>query len=884
MIFSYQRRLPIIILIILTLLFFYKLAFTDMILARGDTYNYFYPYWDARNAAMLSGNLPLWTPDIFMGVPLLANPQLGTFYPPNWLTMPLTAPDAIRISILTHIFWAALGMLLLFREAISKSLVPALITAIVFAFGGYLSAHVEQINQLQGLSWLPWLFYLYHRVLHNKPKLYWFLLFTIAWTLQIFSGHTQTVFMTGIALGMYALATGLNMNQQRLKYTGKNIIILVLATIIVILLALPQLLPTLELTGMSNRGGGFNVNQATAFSLPTTYLGRALLPSYDGQLFTEYIGYIGVIALGLAVYGAILPSENKTRPWIWIIITLLGLFLALGRFNPLYWYIAELPGFNLFRVPARWLALYTFAISILAGYGVLALQSHTSHIKRLITPVGTLVLLMLIGRFAPILPSDIVGFAQPTALTLIAWALATIIFISLSGLKQHKYMPIIALLTICAELFFASSVLPYNDLAPPDVYLDQRFTISQMLAYNQDEQPPSRMLSISGRLFNLGDISTLQTRYDSYSMDAQAQQTAFTALKNQEIIFPNLGVTWHIPTIDGYGGGLLPTIYYSQFTSLLLPDGAARTVDGRIGETLAQPDCRGACIPDLTFLQMTDTQHIIADKNFDVSYQGIFYDTSLAEYWFNPPVQPNFIFDEVHVLHLGTIPNITSETFLFQGTDYSLARLTWDELETLLIDYHEQVLAVSVVESRTNTFLQLTPQPFERVLSSDIKIYRINSTIRASFASNIATTPDNWAGHEEALFILNDVPDIQVVHDAPLLEGIDPNDGTINFLEYTATSVTLTINSPIATYLFLADAHYPGWQATVNDEAVPIYRANVMFRAVPVPAGENTLIFEFVPTLWYWAIGIGSIAWIIVALLLAILFLRNSNQEEYDND
>ena len=93
---KFARIIPVLLLIALTLLFFWKLAFTDMILARGDTYAYFYPYWDARNGAFRAGELPLWTPDIFMGAPLLANPQLGTFYPPNWLTIPFRAPDAIR--------------------------------------------------------------------------------------------------------------------------------------------------------------------------------------------------------------------------------------------------------------------------------------------------------------------------------------------------------------------------------------------------------------------------------------------------------------------------------------------------------------------------------------------------------------------------------------------------------------------------------------------------------------------------------------------------------------------------------------------------------------------------------------------------------------------
>ena len=84
-----QRWKPLLclcLILILPLLFFHQLAFSGKILARGDTYQYFYPYWDARNQAYRAGELPLWTPNLFMGVPLLANPQLGAYYPPNWLT------------------------------------------------------------------------------------------------------------------------------------------------------------------------------------------------------------------------------------------------------------------------------------------------------------------------------------------------------------------------------------------------------------------------------------------------------------------------------------------------------------------------------------------------------------------------------------------------------------------------------------------------------------------------------------------------------------------------------------------------------------------------------------------------------------------------------
>ena len=124
-----------------------------------------------------------------------------------------------------------------------------------------------------------------------------------------------------------------------------------------LLLALPQLLPSLELLRLSNRGGGFDPLGATAFSLPPDLLGRALLPSYDGQLFGEYVGAIGVIGLGLALWAVLTKQLTGRRHWIWLLLAVVGLALALGRYNPLYLLLAELPPFSLFRAPARFLAL-----------------------------------------------------------------------------------------------------------------------------------------------------------------------------------------------------------------------------------------------------------------------------------------------------------------------------------------------------------------------------------------------------------------------------------------------------------------------------------------------------------------------------------------------
>ncbi len=79
-----QSALRFLALPALVLLFFNKMAFSNLILARGDTFLYFYPYWQAASNALRNGRIPLWNPNLFMGAPLLANSQMGFFYPLNW--------------------------------------------------------------------------------------------------------------------------------------------------------------------------------------------------------------------------------------------------------------------------------------------------------------------------------------------------------------------------------------------------------------------------------------------------------------------------------------------------------------------------------------------------------------------------------------------------------------------------------------------------------------------------------------------------------------------------------------------------------------------------------------------------------------------------------
>ncbi len=902
---------------LLTLLFFNALVVGGLILARGDTFTYFYPYWAARDAALSAGQIPLWTPDLYMGAPLLANPQLGTLYPPNWISLllDLDAPGALRLALLLHVGWAGLGAYVMARWHAGIDVLPALITGLLFGFGGYIGGHVEQINQLQGLAWMPWAFAAYSLALERSLR--YAPLLAVAFAMQVLSGHTQTVFITGVGLGLFALVNvlsdiraltffpeedGPDWRRTLLERFLRSTLVLGLAVAVAAVLALPQLLPTLELTGLSNRGGGFNVQQAMAFSWNPALAARALLPSYDAQLFSEYVVSIGVLGGALAFVGAFSRETGKLRV-IWVVVALMGLFLALGAFNPVYWTLAGLPGFNWFRVPARWLALFALGGAMLAGLGAHMLLGRARYIREResLLAIGSVVLLLGLAA-AFITPAataaEIDGPAQPTLVTVLAWLTAYVVFINIVLLRRSLPRPVIAALILTAvsvELFAASRVHPYNDVVDPLAWDDPRLTLS-LLRSDTADAPPSesrRVLGISPLLFDPGDKAALTLRFDALNMSDRASQYGFTAAKLKEVASPNLTLPQGITSVDGFGGGVLPSIYYTQYTALLLPSEAQlRTIDGRLRENLALPACRGACLPDSWWLDHSGVHYLVIDKTYDPWQDDVNYDTTFharlnateTRVYAGRDVTAN----EARLLIDGVPPLLA----LDDGPPLSPARVeSGPEPGTRVAVYtlklptsintvrvqavdRVQVLALTLVDTRDGSFAPLTPPEWTRYLSSDVKLYaRSDPLHRAVVLHDAAFVSDDYQGGEDALALMTDSawdPARQLVLHLPHSTDAPPVEpGTVSravITEESATRIEIHVESEVPGLLRLNDAYYPGWQALVNWQPAPLHRADVMFRAVPVPAGESIVVLEYRPNWFPGALLIGAGAWLLLLI------------------
>jgi membrane protein YfhO len=89
--------------------------------------------------------------------------------------------------------------------------------------------------------------------------------------------------------------------------------------------------------------------------------------------------------------------------------------------------------------------------------------------------------------------------------------------------------------------------------------------------------------------------------------------------------------------------------------------------------------------------------------------------------------------------------------------------------------------------------------------------------------------------------------------------------GTSHIVHYAAESVTIAAQASRPSELVLSDTYYPGWHVTVNGHPAAIDRVDYMFRGVPIPAGNDDIVFTYAPESF-------RIGWI-VSLAAAVLTL-----------
>ncbi|MEW6076915.1 MAG: hypothetical protein AB1724_03800 [Thermodesulfobacteriota bacterium] len=104
---------------------------------------------------------------------------------------------------------------------------------------------------------------------------------------------------------------------------------------------------------------------------------------------------------------------------------------------------------------------------------------------------------------------------------------------------------------------------------------------------------------------------------------------------------------------------------------------------------------------------------------------------------------------------------------------------------------------------------------------------------------------------------------------------------SINRFDSNHLEVTTTVSDSDSAWMLYSDVWHPFWRATVNGKPVPVYRANLAYKAVRLEKGENTVHFYFKSewlALLYKIFGLNSLFWLFAVVYLAggIVVFRSS--------
>ncbi|MCI0658049.1 MAG: YfhO family protein, partial [Acidobacteria bacterium] len=81
-------------------------------------------------------------------------------------------------------------------------------------------------------------------------------------------------------------------------------------------------------------------------------------------------------------------------------------------------------------------------------------------------------------------------------------------------------------------------------------------------------------------------------------------------------------------------------------------------------------------------------------------------------------------------------------------------------------------------------------------------------------------------------------------------QGIGGGPGTVEWVEQKPERLELRSETTGTGWVVVTDNDYPGWSAEVDGHRVAIQRANYLFRAVQVPAGDHRIVFHYAPRSW----------------------------------
>jgi hypothetical protein len=387
------------------IVFFRRFLFGDEFIIGGDAFAYSYPLRSIGWEMIRGGQLPLWTPLVLSGYPLLSMSQLAFAYPLTWGYLFLDAPRAEQLYVLAPFLLSPIFTYAYARE-LERSRTASLLAGLAYGYGGAMTGLLGVVGFFpNAMMWLPLMLIAIDRATARARRRFagCLLAAAAAYAMSVLTGLAQGFVFVALVASAYALSLALfdaprvagDKTKDKTKGEAGDA-----ASIEATRpwLSLARWRPVAVALGAIALGAGMGAFQILEtmravrrsirrtliypFFVSGSFSPRVALKSLVAPLYTERFADVGtyvaplVLLLALAaVLFALRPTTTTTTPrrdpriFFWAAAALVSCVLILGHHTPVYGWLYHLPVINSFRVPSRFAFVWTFAAAILSAYG-----------------------------------------------------------------------------------------------------------------------------------------------------------------------------------------------------------------------------------------------------------------------------------------------------------------------------------------------------------------------------------------------------------------------------------------------------------------------------------------------------------------------------------
>lgn len=381
----------------------------------SDTLHQGYPFLAYTESSLRQGELPLWNPLVFCGVPFYASFSAPVFYPLRGIPLLLLGAEAsvrflfpVHLVLAGYFAWLLLGAAGTTREGRFAG-------AAAYCLGAWANTLFYAGHGSKVICWafLPLLLFSVLRFMQTRG-VKWIGLGALAVGMQGLSSHPQMMIYSGVMAVVFALWRMGHPRDWWWKVTGFGAMMA-----LGVLVAAVQLYPGYLFSSHSTRGEGLDPATAASYSMPPEETLTMILPSAFGLRhgFTDstisgvpvYFGrlglrlsseFTGVLVFILAMAGFTAGRDGRTKGTL-LSLALLGTVVSWGGHTALFSLLYRaFPLFQKIRAPHMAAFITTASVALAAGPGFDALFSRTTSRRTVLCLAGAAAFFLVLLPFS----------------------------------------------------------------------------------------------------------------------------------------------------------------------------------------------------------------------------------------------------------------------------------------------------------------------------------------------------------------------------------------------------------------------------------------------------------------------------------------------------